>query len=222
MPSWSDNGNRRILVVEPLNLVRTCLTALMTEVAGPADEAETACQAFSMAVADNPRLVLFDVRAAKWDGCAVIRKFKHALPDTRVIAMLAQQSEQYADECVAAGADGCVFFTDTRDELSAMAHNLLTAPRMAALNGHARNGTGDGAPRPRPHLTVRETQVLERIAKGLSSKAIATVLNVSVATVQRHRFTLMTKLGLHNAAALTVYFLAHARDRMPITKMGNG
>jgi DNA-binding NarL/FixJ family response regulator len=139
------------------------------------------------------------------------------LPDTRILAVLAHESDEYADECAGAGADGAVFFTATRDEFAAVADNLLTAPAaMTSLNGHSKNGTGDTVAKPRPRLTIREMQVLEHIAKGLSSKAIAAVLNVSVSTVQRHRFSLMTKLDLHNAAALTAYVLARARERMSI------
>ena len=223
MTPSSYGSSPRILVVEPLTLVRTCLTTMMSQIAGPVDEAETACQAFSMAAAVSPELVLLDVRAAKWEAGAVIRKFKQRFPEVRILAMLAQESDHYADECAGAGADACIFFTATRDELAAVANSLLAGPLAKPANLHnrrARDGGGDARPETQARLTARENQVLGHIAQGLSSREIAALLGVSVSTVQRHRFSLMSKLRLHNAASLTAYFMTRNRERAPLRLLG--
>jgi DNA-binding NarL/FixJ family response regulator len=54
-------------------------------------------------------------------------------------------------------------------------------------------------------LTQREREVLKLVAEGKSNKAIAEFLFLSAKTVEKHRATLMAKLGMRNAAALTAY-----------------
>ncbi|MGE0350418.1 response regulator transcription factor [Hydrogenophaga sp.] len=51
-------------------------------------------------------------------------------------------------------------------------------------------------------LTVRETEILDFIARGLTSKQIARELNISPYTVNTHRDNLRRKLGVHNGAQL--------------------
>jgi len=46
---------------------------------------------------------------------------------------------------------------------------------------------------------------LKLVAEGLSLKEIAAHLNVGVKTVDTHKYNLMTKLDIHNAAGLTRY-----------------
>jgi DNA-binding NarL/FixJ family response regulator len=54
-------------------------------------------------------------------------------------------------------------------------------------------------------LTKRETEVLALIAAGYTSRAIASRLTLSAATVDTHRRNLMSKIGAHNAADLVLF-----------------
>ena len=54
-------------------------------------------------------------------------------------------------------------------------------------------------------LTDREKEVLQLLAEGKSNKEVATVLNVSLYTVETHRTHLMQKLNLHNTAEIVLY-----------------
>ena len=54
-------------------------------------------------------------------------------------------------------------------------------------------------------LTLRERQVLQLIAEGKSTKDIASLLGISVKTVESHRTRLMHKLGIHEIASLVRY-----------------
>jgi DNA-binding NarL/FixJ family response regulator len=57
----------------------------------------------------------------------------------------------------------------------------------------------------RSSLTPREREVVKMIAEGNSAREIATVLGLSVKTVEAHRFNLMRKLDIHNKAQLVTY-----------------
>ncbi len=71
-------------------------------------------------------------------------------------------------------------------------------------------GTGDQAPSPgMPQLSKRQRQVLELVAAGCTSAAIARQLSISPATAITHRRDLMRKLELHSIAELTRYAIEH-------------
>jgi FixJ family two-component response regulator len=63
-------------------------------------------------------------------------------------------------------------------------------------------GTGEGFAERLATLTERERDVLEQVAKGLSSKSIARVLDISYRTVELHRGHIMEKLRVRSAAEL--------------------
>jgi DNA-binding NarL/FixJ family response regulator len=54
-------------------------------------------------------------------------------------------------------------------------------------------------------LTARQTEVLQLISEGFRNAQIATELNISVKTVEKHRQWVMDKLNLHDVASLTRY-----------------
>jgi DNA-binding NarL/FixJ family response regulator len=58
-------------------------------------------------------------------------------------------------------------------------------------------------------LTPRQREVLQLVAEGKASKEIATLLNVSLKTVEFHRGNLMDVLGLRSIAELTRFALLH-------------
>jgi DNA-binding CsgD family transcriptional regulator len=61
------------------------------------------------------------------------------------------------------------------------------------------------APLQKPTLTPRQTEVLKLIAAGRSGKEIASILNVSLKTVEFHKYRMTEKLNLHTTAELTRY-----------------
>jgi DNA-binding NarL/FixJ family response regulator len=202
---------RRILIVEPFSLIRTCLRALLS---GPAEqwvveEAADAHEALHMLERLRPDLVLVNVHGRGGYGSDVIRKFKERRPEARILAVLADAGEHHAHACTMAGADAYLYATATRDELRSAASTLLEHGGTLGPPGRCVGGAiVTDTPWPCPAaLTRREQEVLELVANGHSTKAVASCLKVSLSTAQRHRYNMMTKLGLHNAAAVTAYFL---------------
>ena len=58
---------------------------------------------------------------------------------------------------------------------------------------------------PKPELTDREREILQLLAEGRSNKEIASLLFISVKTVEAHRSNIMSKLDLHTLPELTKY-----------------
>jgi DNA-binding CsgD family transcriptional regulator len=58
-------------------------------------------------------------------------------------------------------------------------------------------------------LTLREREVLQLIAEGHRTRAVATLLNISVKTAESHRGRIMRKLGIHDTVGLVRYAIRH-------------
>jgi DNA-binding NarL/FixJ family response regulator len=58
-------------------------------------------------------------------------------------------------------------------------------------------------------LTVREREVIKLVAEGYKNREIAAHLKLSIKTIEKHRSSLMSKLGLHGVSALTTYAIEH-------------
>jgi two-component system response regulator NreC len=65
-------------------------------------------------------------------------------------------------------------------------------------------------------LTAREKEILKFLAEGESVKEIAAGLNLSVKTVEAHKFNLMRKLDIHNKAHLVQYAIQKKIIKIPI------
>lgn len=64
-------------------------------------------------------------------------------------------------------------------------------------------------------LTAREREVLKLLAEGRTVRAVAAVLNLSVKTVDAHKFNLMRKLGIHNKAELVMWAIQKRVVKIP-------
>lgn len=122
-----------------------------------------------------------------------------------VVILSMHEDEALVRRALASGAKGYVLKGSAADE-------LLLAVRAAArgsmyLSQQASAGlsaatTKEQEPRPITSLTEREKEVLTLIGEGLTNRAIATRLGLSVKTIERHRTSLMTKLDVHTIVEL--------------------
>jgi DNA-binding NarL/FixJ family response regulator len=90
-----------------------------------------------------------------------------------------------------------------------MRGGLVLDPEIArsALTETTTGGRTEMPDDPYESLTDRERQVLKLVAEGLSNKAVADALGISVKTAMSHREHLMEKLGLHNRTDLIRFAL---------------
>lgn len=68
----------------------------------------------------------------------------------------------------------------------------------------------------KPALTVRERQVLKLLAEGRTVRSVAAILELSVKTVEAHKFNLMRKLGIHNKAELVMWAIQKRIVKLPV------
>jgi len=126
----------------------------------------------------------------------------------RIIVCSLAASAEFVREVFAAGASGCLTKECASEELATAIRTVMSgktylSPRLAdAVVGYMLPGDRTRAQR---HLSLREQDILQRIADGQSTKQIAITLGVSAKTVETHRRRIMEKLGRHSVAELTKY-----------------
>jgi two-component system response regulator NreC len=144
-----------------------------------------------------------------FDSARTIRK-EH--PQTRIVFLSMYDDDDYLAECVDLGASGYVLKESPAEQLLTAVREVYKGgsyltPRLLArlVEGFRSNGSSSRRPAGLASLTTREREVLKRLAEGQSVKEIAAGFDLSVKTVEAHKFNLMRKLNIHNKAQLVQY-----------------
>ena len=152
-----------------------------------------------------------DVAMPLMTGLQAARELARRKPGLRILTLSMHDNEQYFFESIKAGATGYVLKSVADQDLvqacrAAMRDEPFIYPgamRTLAWTYLDRLRRGDRLPR--AELTPREQEVVKLIAEGHSSKEIATLLTISLKTVERHRSNILQALGLRDRTQLTRY-----------------
>jgi DNA-binding NarL/FixJ family response regulator len=214
----SESAKIRILLVEDHAILREGLCALLEmepdlKVVGDASDVDSALTAMERL---QPQLVITDLALAGRSGITVINEIRSRNSSARVLVLTAHNTEEYIRAALNAGAHGYVLKDSGRADLLQAIRVVVSGGQYLCASVSARVVSGfvhgtDPKPAGSPEslMTLREKQVLTRIALGHPNKIIARDLGLSVKTVEKHRSNLMRKLTLHNAAAVTLFALRH-------------
>ncbi len=192
--------------------VRLCLEAMGDiEVVAEAEDGQMAVQ---LANQLRPDVAVVDLTMPRLNGVEAIRQIRRDLPETEVVVLSVHDSEPYVVQALRAGAAGYVLKRNAATELAAAiraAHDgqAYLHPSIArrVLDDYLSriHSSEDAAAEPHERLTPREREVLQLAAEGHSTRAVAGLLCLSTKTVEHHRASLMTKLGLHGQTELVKY-----------------
>jgi DNA-binding NarL/FixJ family response regulator len=174
-------------------------------------EASSGIEAVEAAREHRPDVAIVDVAMKELNGIeATAQILKHS-PHTAVLILSMYSDERYVLRAVKAGARGYVLKNSAGDEL---VQAILTVQRGMAFfspavarifqNGFARLKDARETSDRYDLLTDRERQIYQLLAEGNSNKDIANRLNLSLHTVETHRWRLMEKMDLHSTADLVL------------------
>jgi DNA-binding NarL/FixJ family response regulator len=201
MPPTSVGQQIRVLIVEDHKMFSEALRLALDETDDIAVTAavETRVAAVQAARETHPDVVLMDYRLPDGDGVATAREIKNEFPATRIVMLTATSDDLVLRQAIEAGCSGYLTKDHTVDELILAvraAHNgeALISPAMLS---RLLDRLGDRT-RPGSDLTRRETEVLRLLARGLSNQAIATELDIRLATVRNHVQSVIEKLRAHS------------------------
>ena len=189
-------------------------------------EAGNAMDAVALAQHLRPDVVLMDIGMAGMSSFEATRLIRKERPEVKVVFLSMYDDEDYLAECVDMGANGYILKDSPADQLITAIREVhrggsYLSPRLLTrlVDDFRMQGRGAGPTRtPRfGMLTKREREILKMLAEGKSVKEIAASFELSVKTVEAHKFNLMRKLDIHNKAQLVQYAIQKKIIRLPDT-----
>lgn len=204
----------RILLADDHTITRRGLSRLIeTEsdfnICGEAEDGREAIDLFDQ---EKPDLVLMDIAMPALNGVEACRRIVEKAPDAKVIILSMHSDKEYVVRALEAGANGYLLKDCETEELiraikTVHSGKMFISPDVSAsvVENMLLLKRNREVAIPAVDLTPREMEVLQLIAEEKSSKEIATVLDISVRTVENHRRQIMDKLDVRSIAGLTKY-----------------
>jgi DNA-binding NarL/FixJ family response regulator len=204
----------RILLADDHTVLRQGLRLLLERQPGfqVIGEAADGHQAIEMAEAGHPDVVVLDLGMPRLNGIEAARQITAKLPSTAIVILSMHTDESYLLQALKAGARAYLLKDSADADLIAAIRAVsegkgFFSPAMSKLlaDDYIREIRERGIQDSYELLSPREREVLQSLAEGKSNKEVATLLNLSVTTVETHRRSIMQKLNLHSAPELVLY-----------------
>jgi two-component system, NarL family, response regulator NreC len=204
----------RVLLADDHGVVRKGLRFLLTqdpdiEVIG---EAEDGREAVRLASETQPNVVIMDIAMPQLNGLDAATQICKGNPRIGVIFLSMYSDEEFLIRALSSGAKGYLLKDSAEPDIVRAVHAVADgktffSPVIAhtLLEDYMRRLQQEGLQDRYETLTDREREVLQLLAEGRSNKEVASVLHLSVHTVDTHRTNFMQKLGLHNTAEIVIY-----------------
>ena len=204
----------RILLVDDHEITRQGLRLLIEEqsdmkVIAEAKEGRTAVE---LASELSPDVIIMDVSMPDLNGIEATRQITSKSSDIKIIALSMHSDSLYVSSMLKSGASGYLLKDCAFEELviaikAVVAGKTYLSPAISSvvIDGYlGKMKKGDDSS-DLDVISVREREVLQLIAEGVSTKQIALKLHISAKTVETHRRQIMNKLDIYTIAELTKY-----------------
>jgi len=182
--------------------------------------AKDGLEAASMASKYKPDIILLDISMPRLNGIDAARKILDELPNTKIVMLSMHADRKFIQESMRTGARGYVLKESAvKEVIEAIAVVwkgelfFSKSVRGQVLHDYV-EWVKEGKAEDSNPLSGREREVLQLLAEGKSTKDIATLLYISIKTVESHRKQIMDKLGLHSIAELTKYAIREGLTKL--------
>lgn len=172
---------------------------------------------------EKPNLLVVDLFLPGMHGLEIVQVVREKLPATRILVLTSHPDGELPSQLIRQGVHGFVDKTAPLSYVLQAVESVMKGGMFFAANVPPRpNSDGESRAIPRTPsreqpppstpslaaakiLTPREIEIARLVSEGLSSKEVASQLNLSVRTVEKHRANIMDKLGVREVASLVRY-----------------
>ena len=200
----------RLLLADDHILLLEALKNLLEpefEVVGMVNDGRTLLR---MAQELKPDLIVLDISMPLLNGLDAGRRLRALLPTTQLVYLTVNHDLDIVTEALHIGALGYVLKASAASELHEAIRRGLRGESYVTPMVSRKDGSPLLEPMPHQHLrrkhviglTLRQREVLQLLAEGLSMKQAANILNISTRTVAYHKYCLMKDFNIQSNAEL--------------------
>jgi two-component system invasion response regulator UvrY len=199
----------KVLLADDHSIVRAGLRRIVEE-SGDMEviaEAADGREAIQQAHKQLPDVAVIDISMPVLDGLEVISQLRNYYPKLPILILTMHEEGQYVVRAIEAGAMGYITKQSAPEQLVEAIRKVHSGSRFvtdeAAEALALRVAKGAHGQSPLDSLSMRELQVLRRLAMGHTNREIANAYSISIKTVDTYRSRLLKKLNLRNNAELS-------------------
>jgi DNA-binding NarL/FixJ family response regulator len=202
-----------VIIADDHMIVRDGIRSLLEkqpdiEVVAEADNGRTALKHAQQL---SPDVIIMDIGMRELNGIDATRQIIGKLPDVKILALSMYSDKQFIKGMLKAGASGYMLKDSASKELvdaiRIVANNkVYISPSIAGVVAEdflEHSAEKDASAH--SVLTTREAEVIQLLAEGKSTKQAASILGVSIKTIESHRHNIMKKLNIDNIVGLIKY-----------------
>jgi len=204
----------RILLADDHVLMRRGVRALLErheefEVVAEAGDGREALQ---LAEKHTPDIVVADIGMPILNGIEAARQITQKAPNIGIVVLSMHSDESYLLRALKAGVRGYLLKDCPESDLinairAVYVGKAFFSPAVSKMlvEDYVQQLRNRGAEDSYDLLSTREREVLQLLAEGNSNKDVASILNLSLHTVETHRANILQKLNLHGTPELMLY-----------------
>jgi len=204
----------RILLADDHTVMRNGLRLLLERqpnlsVVGEASDGRETVRA---AESFSPDVVVMDIAMPNLNGIEAARQITAARPETAIVILSMHSDESYVIRALKAGARAYLLKDSAEGDLIAAIRAIsegksFFSPAISRIlvEDYMRQLEQQHVEDTYELLTAREREILQLLAEGKTNKEVASMLNLSVYTIETHRTHILQKLNLHNVPELILY-----------------
>jgi DNA-binding NarL/FixJ family response regulator len=202
-----------VIIADDHTIVRDGIRSLLEkqpdiEVVAEADNGRTTLKHAQQL---SPDVIIMDIGMRELNGIDATRQIIGKLPNVKILALSMYSDKQFIKEMLKAGASGYMLkdsaFRELVDAIRVVANNkIYISPSIAGVvTRDYLKHLAEKDDSVRSVLTPREVEVLQLLVEGKSTKQTASILCVSIKTIESHRKNIMKKLNIDNMVGLVKY-----------------
>jgi DNA-binding NarL/FixJ family response regulator len=204
----------RILLADDHTVIRKGLRLLLESHPGfqVIAEASDGRETVAMAEAHQPDVVVLDVAMPTLNGIEAARQISAKMPQTAIVFLSMHSDESYVLKALKSGAKAYLLKDSAEYDLinairSVKEGKAFFSPSISKMlmEEYMRQMQDREIEDSYELLTTREREILQLLAEGKTNKEVASILNLSLYTVETHRGNILQKLNLHSGAELILY-----------------